>query len=206
MDKLKISVEEKNYFHEEYSPEFKITKNNKDVLYLEYKKEEIINISEKEIKRVFAEDGHYKIEVTAEDKAGNKADKNKLILEFVVDNEPPEILYSGIDDNSKNGFNDNRNLSITVNEANYSTNNVVITAEKDDKDYYVGEFISNNISSIFTKEFKEDGYYEIKVEAIDGAGNRTEKNISFLIDISGPGLIFNGFENGIYNEESAFTH
>ena len=206
VDKLKISVEEKNYFHEEYSPEFKITKNNKDVLYLEYKKEEIINISEKEIKRVFAEDGHYKIEVTAEDKAGNKADKNKLILEFVVDNEPPEILFSGIDDNSKNGFNDNRNLSITVNEANYSTNNVVITAEKDDKDYYVGEFISNNISSIFTKEFKEDGYYEIKVEAIDGAGNRTEKNISFLIDISGPGLIINGFENGIYNEESAFTH
>ena len=98
------------------------------------------------------------------------ADKNKLSLEFIVDNTAPEISFSGIEAGSKNGINDNRQLTITVKEENYVTNNVVITATKDGNDYNIGEFQSYGEISELSNTFSENGHYEVIVTATDGAG------------------------------------
>ena len=45
VDNLKISVEERNYTDAEYAPEFKVTRNDDEVSYLEYKKESLIVIT-----------------------------------------------------------------------------------------------------------------------------------------------------------------
>ena len=206
VDNLKISVEEKNYTDAEYTPEFKVTRNDDEVSYLEYKKESLIVITKEQLSKVFEKDGHYRIEATAEDKAGNKADKNKLSLEFIVDSTAPEISFSGIEAGSKNGINDNRQLTITVKEENYVTNNVVITATKDGNDYNIGEFQSYGEISELSNTFSENGHYEVIVTATDGAGNTTENKIDFSIDVNAPEISISGFSNGVYHELSGFTH
>ena len=206
VDNLKISVEERNYTDAEYAPEFKVTRNDDEVSYLEYKKESLIVITKEQLSKVFEKDGHYRIEATAEDKAGNKADKNKLSLEFIVDSTAPEISFSGIEAGSKNGINDNRQLTITVKEENYVTNNVVITVTKDGNDYNIGEFQSYGEISELSNTFSEDGHYEITVTATDGAGNTTESKIDFSIDVNAPEISISGFSNGVYHELSGFTH
>lgn len=156
------------------------------------------------------EDGEYEIEVESTDKAGNEADKESL--NFTVDNIKPKISISGAANNSYNKG--EKELVIKVEEKNFSTNKVEITATKQAPNgeitsFNLGDWKNHDIHSLLSKVLKDegsnDGIYTIEVTSIDAAGNIADKqSLMFTMDNTKPTLSIEGVEhNQNYKNKTA---
>jgi large repetitive protein len=99
-----------------------------------------------------------------------------------------------------NSFNpENKNVTISIDELNYKTNNVSITATKDGSPFHIGNWDNTGKLSKLGYNFTRDGLYTILATAEDKAGNGpiSEKMI-FTIDKTNPSIEITGVENNAY--------
>lgn len=125
-----------------------------------------------------SEDGNYILEIVAVGLNGVEAKKT---INFTIDKVAPEILVEGIENNKY--YNTNILPKITSNEeAN-------IYLQLNDKEYN-GENIV------------DEGNYNLKIKAIDKAGNENIVEYNFVIDKTAPSIIIDGVVNGMeYDKE-----
>ncbi len=140
------------------------------------------------LSETFKEDGQYRFEFTAQDKAGNQATES---FTFILDENAPVIILSGVD-----GYltDQDVNFGVQVDETFYLGNNVKIEGTVktlDDPNGVKINFddysrLTRMASANFEQLFTEDGIYNIKVTSKDVAGNETVQSIQFTIDKSKP--------------------
>ena len=140
------------------------------------------------LSETFKEDGQYRFEFTAQDKAGNQATES---FTFILDENAPVIILSGVD-----GYltDQDVNFGVQVDETFYLGNNVKIEGTVKTLDDPKGVKINfddysrltRTASANFEQLFTEDGIYNIKVTSKDVAGNETVQSIQFTIDKSKP--------------------
>jgi hypothetical protein len=118
--------------------------------------------------------GSYTATVTATDKAGNIT---IVSVQYHVDNTPPEIVIN--EDILKDGgfYNAEYLKGIT-------------------KPYKIND--ANPSSDIASELILSEGTHEFTITAIDKAGNKTIKTISYNVDNTAPTISFKIMENGFY--------
>ena len=135
----------------------------------------------------FSEDAIYRIEFEAEDKCGNKANKEYT---FIKDGTAPRIILSGV--GNYDTTDKEVELVVTVDEEFYSSNKVTLTGTRIDIDgkknpITFKDFVTNRQKVSELKElFNKDGIYDIEVTSTDKAGNSSSKKVHFTIDTTPP--------------------
>lgn len=164
----------------------------------------------------FSEDGEYTITVTARDLSGNVA--AAATKTFKIDSNAPVITASAVDKDGKTvNINDvvgsisesaanYVDMSLSIEEAFFATNNVKITVMKDGKDvsgsYFTGYSNSAEVST-GRQRFDEDGVYNITVTAVDALGNEAESyNIVFTVDNVAPSITPTSKLKGFLSKDS----
>lgn len=155
----------------------------------------------------FTTDGAYRYEMSFVDIAGNNS---RTLNEgtFVVDNTPPDVRLN-FDRNNNNQpdpvsekginnggiYNAPRELSITIDEKNFSENNVNLTITKTvdgqrQTPPAVGEWQKTQSGRTTKVKFDEDGDYSVKLRVTDEAGNTSSdaknNDSEFTIDTTDP--------------------
>lgn len=159
----------------------------------------------------FSEDGDYRFEFIAEDRAGNTANKS---YSFILDGTAPVIALSGVKNYDKTD--DKVVLTISITEDFYTSNKLelkgtVTGIDGKKKNIDFGNYTVNNskISNII-QQFTEDGVYDIEATSTDKAGNTSTEKIHFTIDTKAPvisdlsaydGTIMNRFIWNYTNED-----
>lgn len=153
-------------------------------------------------KALICEEGNYTIIFSSQDLAGNG--RAQLTLPFTIDYRAPEINLSGFADGD---YKQNGDLEIEVEENfNLAEISVEVNGEKVES---VGYEDSSDPEKAwahvlsFNKdgENKDDGDYTVKVTAKDKAGNKSVKEVSFVIDSKSPEVLINGVEMDSYYAE-----
>lgn len=144
------------------------------------------------LSHIFKEEGKYKIAFSATDKA-----KNKTIHEdisFIIDKTRPVVKLDGAADNSFNPG--NKTVTLSIDELNYSTNDVVLTVTKDGRGYKMGTWKNTGKLSKLSHNFTQDGLYTISVSATDKAGNGpVTQKLTFTVDKVNPVISIEGADN-----------
>lgn len=152
------------------------------------------------LRYTFKEEGNYTLTLESTDKAKRITVHGPI--SFIIDSTKPVVKVEGVDDHSFNPA--NKNVTISVNEKNFSTNKVELAVTKDNKPYDLGSFITNQkqLSSI-GHNFAQDGLYEIFVKSTDKAGNGpVTVNRTFTIDQTKPTIEITGInQDAYYNED-----
>ena len=137
----------------------------------------------------FDEDAEYRIEFSAEDKTGNTS---KTSYSLIQDATAPKIELGGV--SNYDMTDQNVSLKVTVEEAFYSKNKIVMTGTRKDIDGNIetldldpSKFAGTTIKSM-EEVFDKDGIYDIQITSTDGAGNSSSKDIHFTIDKTNPSL------------------
>ena len=149
-----------------------------------------------------SEDGEYTITASAMDLARNKAAEQTKT--FKVDSKAPVLKVNAVDKDSKKvenydpiGSIDSStpnyvDMSLSVEEAFFATDNVEISVKKDSKDVSSSYFTNYRNSaeiSTGTQRFSEDGVYEVSIKAQDELGNKADDyNLVFTVDNTPPEL------------------
>lgn len=191
--------------------------NNVQVTVTKHGKEEKVPFDSKaehsELTLPFTEDGDYVIKVAAEDKAGNKATVQTIA--FTVDTVKPaiQILNKATGEQMKNNayHSKNQDVSIVVDEHNFSNNNVNInvtatnTVTNEKRKINIGEWQNKGETSKLSYEFKDEFEYTITVDAADAAGNKADtQSVTFTVDHTNPELSIDGIEdNHNYKSQGA---
>lgn len=148
----------------------------------------------------FKEEGNYTVTLESSDKAKRKSIHGPI--RFIIDSTKPVVKVEGVEDHSFNPA--NKNVTVSINEKNFSTNNVEMAVTKDNKSYDLGNFITNQKQlSIIGHHFTQDGLYSILVKSIDKAGNGpVTVNRTFTIDKTKPAIEITGVnQDAFYNED-----
>lgn len=136
-----------------------------------------------EIAATFSEDGIYEISVTATDKAGNS---DNAYVYFTIDNSAPVIKdMAELDGKTLNSFNWEEDLDELVSDLTVC-----------DVQMYL------NGSEYDGKSDIEDGSYTLLIIAEDELGNKTEKEVKFVLDTKEPVFIITGVEDGEVKNEA----
>ena len=149
-----------------------------------------------------SEDGEYTITASAMDLARNKAAEQTKT--FKVDSKAPVLKVNAVDKDSKKVENYDPigsidpstpnyvDMSLSVEEAFFATDDVKITVKKDSKDVSSSYFTNYRNSaeiSTGTQRFSEDGVYEVAVTAQDELGNKADDySLVFTVDNTPPEL------------------
>ncbi|WP_079506412.1 Ig-like domain-containing protein [Mesobacillus jeotgali] len=143
----------------------------------------------------FFDEGKYVINLKSTDKAGNTKKQDQIA--FIIDKTNPVVKIDGVENNSF--YPENKNVTISIDELNYDTNNVSISATKDGAGFPIGTWKNTGKLSKLGYNFTRDGLYTIHVTAEDKAGNGpiTEKR-TFTIDETKPEIEITGVENNAY--------
>lgn len=145
-------------------------------------------------KTSFSEQGHYKITVTAKDKAGHKCNATE---EFWIDKDEPvlKLLLNGAaapektnDDAALYRLNEDAVISYTLKDATNDPTDVLLSYE------YTGfdgtseskKNVDFGTNAETSRTFTKDGKYVITVKATDLAGNTTTSYTAFIIDTTSP--------------------
>ncbi len=142
----------------------------------------------------FDSQGVYKIKIHAEDMAGNKTEKNVII---VIDTKAPtttiKLDKDGYAKNNHNvdcyGTDVDININIKDNICNNCISKYEITRTYNNNDYsYKLDNIEADSSDYTTSQtFSKEGLYTVKLTTTDEAGNERESNeIKFIIDKTKP--------------------
>lgn len=150
----------------------------------------------------FNEDGEYTITVTARDLSGNTA--ATATRTFKIDSNAPVITATAVDKDGKTvnvndvvGSSDAVSanyvdMSLSIEEAFFATNDVDIKIVKDGTDVsdkYFANYSNSAELSTGSQRFDEDGVYNITVTATDALGNAAESyNIVFTVDNVAPSV------------------
>ncbi len=153
------------------------------------------------LSQTFTEDGEYRFEFTAEDRTGNSATRSYT---FILDRNAPEISLSGVKNFDVTG--DSVIFNINVIEDFYTSNNLILSGTRTDINGTMHEIdfgdynVNSSRSSVVSREFTEDGIYDINVTSTDKAGNSTVKVIHFTIDKTPPVIIdFADYDGKVLN-------
>lgn len=144
----------------------------------------------------FEEDGIYEVVADAVDRAGNRAEQQRI--EFTVDRTAPEIKISGVEEDSYQ--NKDVTMQVEVTESFFETNEVTIKATRTidgtTSAYPMNAFRNTGKISTMSYSFTEDGMYQIEVSATDKAGNTSAiQKWKFTIDKTTPEVFIEGIEN-----------
>jgi large repetitive protein len=155
----------------------------------------LTNASTAELGFTFREEGSYVLNLRATDKAGNETVHERIA--FIVDKTTPVVAIDGVEDGSFNPA--ARNVTLSVDELNFGTNQVSIAATKDGQNFNIGSWKNTGKVSKLGYNFNRDGLYTLSVTATDKAGNgpAAEKK-TFTIDTVKPGIEITGVENNAH--------
>lgn len=154
------------------------------------------------LQQTVAEDGTYRITVSAADKAGNAAESQ--VLTFSIDRTRPEIRIRGTDNYEQ--WDKPATVQFTVVESFYKQNTVSISGTRRDMhgkvtDIQLPQLTSTGKTSTLSQTFEEDGIYEFLVVSKDQAGNTDSAEIHFTIDQTAPRIRHvKQFDRGYYQE------
>lgn len=121
-----------------------------------------------------------------------------------VDKQAPTVQLSGI--RSGAVYNTNQTLQIVTNENIWNhMQPISVVAEKTldgvTTTVDMGAYAAEAENYTARKTFTEDGVYEVTVTAVDAAGNRAVKTISFTIDKTAPVISMRGASDGAYSSQ-----
>jgi large repetitive protein len=143
----------------------------------------------------FKEEGSYVINLNTADKAGNKKVHDQIA--FIIDKTNPVVKIDGVENNSFNPA--GKNVTISVDELNFETNNVDISATKDGANFNIGNWKNSGKLSKLGYNFSQDGLYTIIASARDKAGNGPiSRTMTFTVDKVKPAIEITGVENNAY--------
>lgn len=119
-----------------------------------------------------------------------------------VDKQAPNIGFSGVTEGAV--YNTNRSLTVsTVENIWQKMQPVSITATRTidgvTTNLDLGSYTADGMNSTGVRNFTEDGVYTITASAVDAAGNRDVKTITFTIDRTAPVLSISGTSDGAYS-------
>ncbi|MED1468990.1 Ig-like domain-containing protein [Bacillus salipaludis] len=145
----------------------------------------------------FKDEGNYVVKLSTTDKAGR--DTSLKPVSFIIDHTKPVVTIDGVDNNSFNPK--SKNVAISVDEENYSTNQVELSVMKDDQPFGIGTMPVKQHSNL-SYNFSKDGLYSILIRAEDKAGNGpVAVKRTFTIDKTKPAIEITGVEQGAYYNE-----
>lgn len=113
------------------------------------------------------EEGNHVLEVNAKDAAGNQA---LARAEFVIDHTPPEIIFKHVEEGKE--YEEKQTFKVELGDPKDTIEGVQINGEK--QKIHAG-------SKAFQSTVQEYQDYEIKVTAVDKAGNKSEKSLMFTV-------------------------
>lgn len=141
-----------------------------------------------------------KVTVSVTNKAGETSVSEWL---YRLDKDAPVIALSDIENNRKYG--ENQTLEIDISENIWSSATVTAVAYRTldgvKQSVNLGDFVLSLDNSRFSKEFTEDGLYDIQIRVVDAAGNSDQKSIRFLIDKTAPIVSFQN-RNGNWTNQN----
>lgn len=155
----------------------------------------------------FKEDGKYTVIAKAEDIAGNVSVESTI--SFVYDTTAASLESISLDGNKKDGYSwyDSAvtasstakdklsglaKVTMTINGEN------VVTTSPEGTTDAVG--IKNQFTKAWFKEnASSTGKYEVKITAVDRAGNKATKTAEFYADVTAPSVELDGAVNGSFN-------
>lgn len=190
---MRIQIEEKHITEELL--DLRILKDQKDFNQeLVWHKENDLMFTE----LAFTEDGHYELAFEARDQAGNKAsytiyDQNYNTLpklSFVIDQNQPLITLTKDKDGTY--FHEDLSLKYQVEEINPVMSEISIYCDHQ----LIKQFIFHDTDAHELHfDAKEEGEYQVVLEAKDRAGNVARKELNFVMDQTAPEITtyFNGF-------------
>ncbi|MED3561205.1 Ig-like domain-containing protein [Bacillus xiapuensis] len=142
----------------------------------------------------FKDEGNYEVRLSATDKAGRES--SLAPVSFIIDHTKPVVKVEGVDEQSFNP--ESRNVTISVDELNYSTNQVELDVTKDGQPFTIGTMPVKQHSNL-SYNFSKDGLYSIFIQAEDKAGNGPVfVKRTFTIDKTKPAIEITGVEQGAY--------
>ncbi len=154
----------------------------------------------------FSKDGKYNVKLDAEDMAGRKAEKAEFGT-LIIDKTAPKvsIRFTGVKPENEFYYASRRQAIITVEDANFDPEGVTVEAMEGREDWYsdeipeVGSWSVDEENGTATASiyFDKDGDYGFAVQAVDKAGNESDKVESgrFVIDTTAPELKITGVED-----------
>lgn len=146
-------------------------------------------VTEGEIPEI-KEEGRYQLSAWAEDGAGNRSDTTDPMKIF-IDSHSPEIEVWGTDP-MKNGFCPRKQtVCIWINDKNITP--AFLKIRTSGNRILGWKPMGNGYYTIVT--FKKQGKHYLKIEARDQRGNKTQKNMNFVIDSQKPSILIRGVEN-----------
>ncbi len=113
------------------------------------------------------EEGNHVLEVSARDAAGNQA---LARAEFVIDHTPPEIIFKHVEEGKE--YEEKQTFKVELGDPKDTIEGVQINGEK--QKIHAG-------SKAFQSTVQEYQDYEVKVTAVDKAGNKSAKNLMFTV-------------------------
>lgn len=148
----------------------------------------------------FTQEGDYRVFFESTDKAGRKTVYDAL--SFTIDSTKPVLKIEGVEHDSFNPA--SKNVTVSVDESNYATNQVELTVTKDGRSFNIGKLVTNqNKLSKLSYNFNEDGLYTVALNSTDKAGNIANPvTRTFTIDKTRPTIEITGIDNnGFYNTD-----
>lgn len=149
---------------------------------------------------VFSEDGDYTFSVKGEDLAGHVSEIKEK--EFTIDRTPPRLTVEFTGEGNSRYYNVPKTARITVEEHNFSEEQVLneVKADLDDGktgSWQFGEFDNRGDIHMAAVDFSEDGDYYLRVSCRDLAGNRDGEGYEkeFSLDCTPPSIEILGLEN-----------
>ena len=142
---------------------------------------------------LLSKEGRYEIYAVATDGAGNQT--VTATLSFVIDKTAPIVSLKGVKDKSVK--NENVRLKFVCEESFYDTNDVVIKVRRTYRNNHRTEELDifDHDKRLEKKSyvFSEDGEYEVRINAEDMAGNKSnEEVVRFTIDKTAPQIYITG--------------
>lgn len=150
---------------------------------------------------VLNQDGDYVVSIDGMDKLGHRFDQ-RLNESFTIDQTKPKISCS-FDHNTvanQKYYNQKRTLTIVIEERNFDEKKVKITGKNlPPSSHWIHEGNQHRQQIVF----EQDGEYDVSIEAVDLAGNISQKvNIdAFVIDTIPPKLKVMQLENKAYSSK-----